>query len=134
MGIIRTHRRPDTPIDVRGSGNLLVVDDEAMVRNLAKFALERCGYTVELAQNGQEALNAFAARPDAFAAVILDLTMPVMAGEEALDRLWQLRADIPVPLSSGFSEEEALKGWERAYRVSCRSRTRPPRRLSGASH
>ncbi len=103
---------PDDLADIRGFGNILVADDEAMVRNLAKFALERCGYTVELAQNGKEALDAFAARPDAFAAVILDLTMPVMAGEEALDRLRQLRADIPVLLSSGFSEEESLKRFQ----------------------
>ncbi|MDR3700789.1 MAG: PAS domain S-box protein [Candidatus Sulfopaludibacter sp.] len=100
---------PEDLFDVRGFGNILVVDDEAMVRNLAKFALERCGYTIELAQNGKEALDVFAARPDAFAAVILDLTMPVMAGEEALDRLRQLRVDIPVLLSSGFSEEDALQ-------------------------
>ena len=103
---------PDDAVDVHGFGNILVADDEAMVRNLAKFALEHCGYTVELAQNGKEALDAFAARPDGFAAVILDLTMPVMAGEEALDRLRQLRADIPVLLSSGFSEEEALKRFQ----------------------
>jgi CheY-like chemotaxis protein len=106
---------PDPPpsgrsLDVRGSGNLLVVDDEAMLRNLAKFALERCGYTVELAQNGQEALNAFAARPDAFAAVILDLTMPVMAGEGALDRLGQLRADIPVPPAGSARKKRSKVG------------------------
>ncbi len=108
----RSGAGPEDSTDVSGSGNLLVVDDEAMVRNLARFALEHCGYTVELAQNGEEALHAFAARPDAFAAVILDLTMPVMAGEDALDRLRQVRADIPVLLSSGFSEEEALKRFQ----------------------
>jgi PAS domain S-box-containing protein len=108
----RSGAGPGDPLDVRGSGNILVVDDEAMVRNLAKFALERCGYTTELAGNGKEALDAFAARPDAFTAVILDLTMPVMAGEEALNRLRQIRTDIPVLLSSGYSEEEALKRFQ----------------------
>ncbi len=99
----------DERVDVRGYGNVLVVDDEALVRKLAKFALERCGYTVELAADGQEGLDAFAARPHEFAAVILDLTMPVMGGEEALNRIRQVRADVPVLLSSGFSEEEAIR-------------------------
>jgi PAS domain S-box-containing protein len=99
----------DENLDVRGYGNVLVVDDEALVRKLAKFALERCGYTAELAADGQEGLDAFSARPHEFAAVILDLTMPVMGGEEALMRMRQVRADVPVLLSSGFSEEEAIQ-------------------------
>ncbi|SPE41846.1 hypothetical protein SBA3_4690007 [Candidatus Sulfopaludibacter sp. SbA3] len=84
------------------------VDDEDMVRGLAKFTLERCGYTTELAANGKEGLDAFTAHPGEFAAVLLDLTMPVMGGEEVLSHLQKIRAAMPVVLSSGFSEEEAL--------------------------
>lgn len=96
-------------LDLRGSGNVLIVDDEDMIRKLAKFALERCGYSTEIAVNGREGLDVFAARPHEFVAVLLDLTMPVMGGEELLGRMLEIRPDIPVVLSSGFSETEALR-------------------------
>jgi CheY-like chemotaxis protein len=76
---------------------------------MARFTLERCGYSVELAPNGEAGVAAVAADPSDFAAVLLDLTMPVMSGEQALQRIRQIREDIPVVLSSGFSEVEALK-------------------------
>lgn len=97
------------PVELRGSGHILVVDDEDLVRNLAKFTLERYGYTTELASNGEEGLNIFSARPGEFAAVILDLTMPVMGGEEMLTHVRRIRPDVPVVLSSGFSEIDALR-------------------------
>jgi two-component system, chemotaxis family, CheB/CheR fusion protein len=97
------------PVDLRGSGHILVVDDEDLVRNLAKFTLERYGYTTEVASNGEEGLNIFSARPGEFAAVILDLTMPVMGGEEILTHVRRIRPDVPVVLSSGFSEIDALR-------------------------
>ena len=95
-------------LELRGYGNILVVDDEDLVRNMAKFTLERCGYSVELANDGKSAVDLFAARPDDFSGVLLDLTMPVMNGEEAMRRIRRLRPDVPVVLSSGFSEAEAL--------------------------
>lgn len=100
---------PEEQMQLRGYGNILVIDDEELVRSLAKFTLERCGYTVELAVNGQEGLDLFAARPFEFAAVLLDLTMPVMGGEEALSGIQRVRPEMPVVLSSGFSEEEARR-------------------------
>jgi len=100
---------PEPQSDLRGYGNVLVVDDEDMIRNMARFALERCGYTVEQAADGRAAVAAVTARPSDFAAVLLDLTMPVMSGEEALIRIREIRPDLPVLLSSGFSEAEALK-------------------------
>jgi len=99
----------DLRADWRGDGNILVVDDEEIVRGMARFTLERCGYTIEMAADGKAAVETFAARPQAFAAVLLDLTMPVMSGEEALDRIRQIRPDVPVLLSSGYSEGEALR-------------------------
>ena len=95
--------------DLRGYGLILVVDDEDLVRNMARFTLERCGYTIELAADGRAAVDAFGARPQEFAAVLLDLTMPVMSGEEALGHIQAIRPDVPVVLSSGFSETDAVE-------------------------
>jgi PAS domain S-box-containing protein len=97
---------------VRGYGNILVVDDEELVRKMARFTLERYGYTVEVAIDGREALASFAARPAEFAAVLLDLTMPGMSGEDVLRRMRELRMDVPVVLSSGFTESEAVRRFE----------------------
>ncbi len=95
--------------EIRGYGHLLVVDDEELIRNMARFALERCGYTVQLAGDGRAAVEAFSADPGAFSAVLLDLTMPVMNGEEVLERMQAIRPGVRVVLSSGYSEGEALQ-------------------------
>jgi two-component system cell cycle sensor histidine kinase/response regulator CckA len=54
-------------------------------------------------------VEAFSADPAAFSAVLLDLTMPVMNGEEALERMQEIRPGVRVVLSSGYSEVEALR-------------------------
>jgi CheY-like chemotaxis protein len=88
---------------------VLVVDDEELIRDFAKATLEYYGYTVQLASNGQEAIDIFTSAPDDFRLVCLDLTMPVMNGEEVFRRLKMIRPDIPVLLSSGFNESEAIR-------------------------
>jgi PAS domain S-box-containing protein len=95
--------------ELRGRGAILVVDDEELVRNMARFSLQRYGYNVETANNGQSALEIFAARPQDFDAVLLDLSMPAMNGEEAMRAVREIRADVPIILSSAFSEMEAVK-------------------------
>lgn len=105
--------RLEPAADERGHGNILVVDDEELVRNMAKFTLERCGYSVELAQDGKDAVDAFSARPNDFAAILLDLAMPIMNGEEALRHIRQIRPGVPIVLSSGFSEVEALERFKK---------------------
>ena len=104
-----TTKVKEPQMEIRGYGHLLVVDDEQVVREMARFTLERCGYTVETAADGQAALELFAARPDQFDAVLLDLTMPVLDGEATLERLRAIRSGVRVVLSSGFSESEALR-------------------------
>jgi PAS domain S-box-containing protein len=97
------------PVETRGYGHVLVVDDEDLVRDMARFTLERCGYTVETAAGGLAALALFSARPEEFDAVLLDLTMPGLNGEETLKRFLMVRPNARVVLSSGFSEAEALQ-------------------------
>ncbi|MBP7736089.1 MAG: PAS domain S-box protein [Spirochaetes bacterium] len=90
----------------RGSGTVLLVDDEETIRSLGKRMLERFGLTVLTASNGKEALDIFRERPDEIACVILDLTMPQMDGEEAFHELRKLRNGVPVIMSSGYNEQE----------------------------
>jgi two-component system cell cycle sensor histidine kinase/response regulator CckA len=87
---------------------VLVVDDEPLVREVARRALQRAGYRVLCAVDGSDALTQFRAQPQAIDAVLLDLTMPQMTGEETLARLRAERTDLPVLLSSGFAERDVL--------------------------
>lgn len=101
-------RTPSTE-SLLGTGLILLVDDEETVRKVARSSLERHGYTVREAQNGAAAVEALREGGDRFCAVLLDLTMPVMGGEEALRHISYLRPELPVVLSSGFNEMEAMR-------------------------
>ena len=69
---------------LRGSGTVLVIDDEPFVRNTAKATLERYGYSVIAAMDGREGVELFRKHEAAIRLVLLDLTMPVMTGEEGV--------------------------------------------------
>jgi PAS domain S-box-containing protein len=88
---------------------ILVVDDEEIVRRAATSVLERKGYGVLLAENGQQAIDLFRERAGDIALVVLDLTMPVMGGEEAARQLQTIRADVPILVSSGYNEHEVAR-------------------------
>lgn len=90
-------------------GTILLVDDEDIVRRLGRTCLERKGYQVIVASNGKEGVEIFRARPTEIILVILDMTMPVMGGEEALGLLRQTCPDLPVIVSSGYSEVEVIR-------------------------
>jgi CheY-like chemotaxis protein len=97
---------------LRGWGTILVVDDEDMVRTFAKQVLEQQGYKVLPAEDGERGLQIFRAESERIRCVVLDLTMPVMSGEETLARMRALRTDILIILSSGFNELEAVRRFE----------------------
>ena len=90
----------------KGSGTVLVIDDEEAVRNVARMMLERAGFTVLTAADGREGLEVFQRRAEEIGVVLLDLTMPHMNGEEAFRALRHIRADVPVILASGYSEQD----------------------------
>lgn len=93
----------------RGQGTILLVDDEPSVRSVARRALERIGFQVVEAVDGQDCVGQFSQNPDGYALVLLDLTMPRMDGEEAFRALRNLRPDIRVLLMSGFNKSEAAQ-------------------------
>lgn len=87
---------------------VLVVDDEEIVRSLARAVLERSGHTVVEAVDGEDAVTKFRDAPDDIALVLLDMTMPRMTGVECLRELRAIRPDLPVLLSSGYNEQDAI--------------------------
>ncbi len=88
----------------RGSGLVLLVDDEETIRTTTSAMLKLCGFEVITAADGRAALQVFEAERDRIVLVLLDLTMPQMDGEETLRGLRGMGAEIPVILSSGYSE------------------------------
>lgn len=90
-------------------GTVLVVDDEDIVRSTTRAMLERKGYRVLLAENGREAVDIFREHAGEVALVLLDLTMPVMSGEEAARYLRAIKHDIPILVSSGYPEGEVTR-------------------------
>lgn len=99
---------PDVPI-AKLKGTVLVVDDEASVREFARAALEFGGYRVVEAADGREGVEAFRALAGEIDAVLLDLTMPRMSGEAALGEMRKIRPATRVILSSGYNEVEATR-------------------------
>lgn len=91
------------------AGTVLLVDDEEIVRDLASDMLRRLGLEVIVAADGVEALELYAERGDALSLVVLDMTMPRMNGEEAFRRMKRLRTDIPILVTSGYNEQEAIE-------------------------
>jgi signal transduction histidine kinase len=92
----------------RGRGQILVVDDEEPVRTLSRRMLERSGFSVITAADGREALEKFGPVRHNIALVLLDLTMPHLGGEACFHALRQMKADVKVVLSSGYSEQDVV--------------------------
>ena len=108
---------PAAPKSWKGQGLVLVVDDEESVRKVAARMLDRMGFRVAHASDGQAALEMFERAPGDYAAVLLDLTMPRMGGQEALAAIRRICPDVPVVLSSGYHEPDAVKSMEAAHGV-----------------
>ncbi len=89
----------------RGSGRLLVIDDEETVRQTIYVMLRPLGYEVMLAADGLEGVEIFKAYAHAIDLVILDLTMPVMAGRECYRLLKEINPDVTVVVTSGHALE-----------------------------
>jgi signal transduction histidine kinase len=103
--------RGDPPIvaGFSGSGTVLIVDDDKGVRGTLRMLLTSMGFDVLEARDGREAIEVFAANADAIAAVVLDLTMPVLGGREVFDELRAVRPGVRVILSSGYDKDETMR-------------------------
>jgi CheY-like chemotaxis protein len=97
------------PEDLRGNGTILLVDDEEIVARTGKAALERYGYRVLSAGDGLQAVEMFREQRDEIDLVLLDMTMPILSGEETFAHLADLRPGVRVIVSSGYNEVEAAR-------------------------
>ena len=91
----------------RGEGLVLLVDDEPAVLEVGEQMLLRSGFTVVTASSGQEALALYRQHQSQLVAMILDMTMPDLSGEEVLQRLGASKGAIKIILSSGYQDLEA---------------------------
>ena len=92
-----------------GTGSILLVEDEDMVRTVAERALTRHGYKVMTASNGEEALEILELGDTEFDLIISDVVMPVMDGPTMVRKVRQKRPDMPILFMSGYAEEQLRK-------------------------
>jgi two-component system cell cycle sensor histidine kinase/response regulator CckA len=101
-----TRPKQQTETQWRGSGTVLLVDDEESVRKATEKMLIHMGFEVRIAVDGEDGLEQFRGDPSAFRLVLLDLTMPRLDGEKTLHAIRELQPDIRVLMMSGFTEQE----------------------------
>jgi PAS domain S-box-containing protein len=89
----------------RGSGTILVVEDEEGVREVAERMLQDIGFETIGAEDGRHALDLMAEVGDRITAVLLDLSMPRMGGAETFRRLREMKPDLPILMMSGYTEQ-----------------------------
>jgi len=95
-----------------GSGKVLVMDDEIIIREVVMAMLENFGYTAECAKNGSEAVELYQKRKEQgvpFSAIILDLSIPGgMGGKETIEKLLMIDSNVKAIVSSGYSSDPVM--------------------------
>jgi len=113
-----------------GRETLMVVDDEASIRNLIMDSLEPLGYQIITARNGKEALHLAETRSDAIDLVLADVVMPGMKGTELAKSLKQLQPSLKVIYMSGYLDDTRLRMDVDDQRVDFLQKPLTPRKLS----
>lgn len=102
----------DVVTQVKTDKAILVIDDEEMILDLAIDILAYAGLKIITANNGEQGITIYKNRRDEIALVLLDLSMPVMGGEETLRQLLALDPNVKVILSSGYTEDEVVRRFQ----------------------
>lgn len=97
------------PQITHGNGRILVVDDEAIMRETAQAILNNLGYEIVLAEDGLEAVTILQQSPDSFDLVILDMMMPEMNGRDCFFALHNINPQQKIIISSGFTRDKDLE-------------------------
>jgi DNA-binding response OmpR family regulator len=95
------------PVDWKGDGTILVVDDDPSVRAVIARMVEAFGFEVLQAVDGRHGVEVFNENRREVRAVVLDMTMPNLDGREAIEQMRRIQEDVKVLLVSGFSENRA---------------------------
>ena len=96
-------------LSLRGSETILVAEDEDGVRNLAREVLEKYGYTVLEATNGEEALAVVDRHDGPLDLLLSDVVMPRMGGPELAEALVERRPNVKVLYMSGYTEHPMVR-------------------------
>lgn len=116
----------------RASGTILLVEDEAPVRAIARRILSRKGYTVVEAANGREALDVAEAHAGRIAMAVTDMVMPEMSGRAFADEFIARYPGTPVLFVSGYTDDELLRRGPLAPRTAFLEKPFTPDRLLDA--
>jgi two-component system, cell cycle sensor histidine kinase and response regulator CckA len=106
--VTNSSRAPFDRTPHQATGTILIADDEPIVLETTDLLLRRSGYQTVLATDGNEAVERFRATPTAFAAVLLDLTMPHLDGAEVLRAIRAINPKARALVMSGFSEQDVF--------------------------
>ncbi len=93
---------------VSGEGLVFVIDDEEIIREMAKAILSSLGYKVLSAADADEAIRIFKKYKEEISLVILDMVMPKKSGKEIFEMLKEIKPDVNVLISSGFSKKDNI--------------------------
>ena len=93
----------------KGKGNILIVDDEDVIRTVLSRMLIRMGFSVSVAGNGIEAVRIFQESPEIFDIIIIDMIMPIMDGKETFHLLKSIDPNVRILLSTGNTLDESAQ-------------------------
>ncbi len=106
-------KKKTAAIPVSGTGMILVVDDEYVIRTTTSAILNKLGYTVILAENGSKAIELYSKHQNSLDLVILDMLMPKMDGRECFHKLRKINPNVNIVVCSGFSKNTDIQELKR---------------------
>jgi two-component system, cell cycle sensor histidine kinase and response regulator CckA len=102
-------KAPPTKTDVRGTETILLVEDETVVRRMARIILESAGYRVMEATGAAEALAVFENHGDEIQLLVTDVIMPDMSGRVLAEKIRLAHPDLPVLYMSGYTDDAIVR-------------------------
>jgi len=93
----------------RGTETIMLAEDDATLRTFFRDILTEYGYTVVIAEDGEDAIRKFAERKDEIQLCVIDMIMPKKSGKDAYDEIQRIKSGTKVIFSSGYAAEKVLK-------------------------